>query len=672
MLDVHAPTYRYVVTDFLTGAVLAEIPFLDVSYSRVLRRAGDFSGTVAFIPETEHLNLYDNTMPGKTCLYVLRDDVCVWGGIIWSRSYDAKTKVLTVNGAEIISYLYHRYVWQTLVYQSTPINIANYTVASGVGAVNTTDPHGLVAGDPVIIKYTGSAIDGLHTVASATTYQFSFSTAAADIPVTDAPFVSYCKYFLDIYDVTRNLLAMMTSDFDGLKFANDYVTPYLATNYGVSTVAVSGGVMTVTLDAASDPVNFIVGQSVTARQLLGPPYDDGTYRVLSVAGDGKSFTASTTHANMATTSKPVFRYLTAFSKQMDVVDPNAAVIEAVGTIVTNEAHGLSAGDLVDITIYDGFFDGVRTVESVVNATTFTFRRYGPIFASIPATQIDGTKYIVAGSFVTGGTYGPYTLQAAPDGFDVNTLDDAGLDQDSQMLRGYELKSVGDFLETYSNNLNGFEYRIDSSYNPATGKFDNIFTFIPRILPNPPATGDISPISRFGVDDLIFEYPGNIETFTVEESAENAATRMWVVGNQDGLGSEAAQPYAAESNMEYLDAGWPLLDQVESESSVSTQPKLSGLATEYLIESRPPIGNITISVNGSLEPSIGSFAPGDWIALVFTDQFMKERLASSQELRQDVLLRKIVSYNVSVPNVASFPEMITIDLIEDWQVDKRGD
>lgn len=674
MLDVWQPTYRYVLTDFLTGALLAEVPFRDVSYSRVLRRAGDFSGTIAFVPETAHLNLYNNTMPAKTCIYVMRDDVCMWGGIIWNRSYDSKNKTLTVDAAEMVSYLYHRYVWQTLVYTSTPTGIVNYAVTAGVGVVQTTDKHGFLVGDPVDIKYTGSVIDGRRIIASVdpTGYQFTFSIATTDIATTTAPSTSYCKYFLDTYDVARHLLATMSNDFEGLKFENDAVTPYITTRYSVSTVAVSGGVMTVTLDANSSNLDLIVGQTVSGRQLLGSPDDDGTYRVLSVATDRRSFTAATTHADLVSTAKPAYRRLEVYSKKMDIISPTADPIVSTGTIVTKTAHGLAVGDIVEIEIFDGFFDGVHTVASVVNTTTFTFTRYGTIFASIPDTVVDGTRYVVAGSYVNAGTYGSFTLQSVPDGFDVNTLADSGLSQDSQMLRGYELKSIGDFLETYSNNLNGFEYRIDSSYNNSTGKFDNIFTFIERILPNPPSAGNVSPISRFGVQDLIFEYPGNIESFTIEESAENSATRMWVVGNQDGLSGSASQPYAAETNTEYLDLGWPLLDQMETESSVATQSKLSGLAAEYLIESRPPIGNIKISVNGSLEPSLGSFAPGDWIALVFTDQFMKERLASTEELRSNVLVRKIVSYTVDVPNVAAFPEMIDIELIEDWQVDKRGD
>lgn len=682
MLEAEVPVYRYVVTDLLTGTLLAEIPFKDVSYGRVLRRAGEFSGSVAFIPENAHLKLYENTLPGKTALYVLRNNVCVWGGIIWGRSYDSISKTLSVDAAEMVSYLYHRYVWQTLIYSSTPITIVKYSISGGVATVTTANRHGFLANDPVIIKNTATAINGKQTITSVTDYTFQFNTAASNTPDTTTPVTAYCKYFLDTYDVTRNLLARMSNDFDGIKFENDYVAPYTSTKYGVASYSVSGGILTVNLDAESDPVDFIAGQAVTARELLGSPYDDSTYKVLTVATGGMSFTASTTHTNLALTSASPFRYLEAFSKEMTMLTAPVGGVTSIGKIVTKSAHGLSAGDIVEIFLGDGFFDGIRTVLATPDSTTFTFERSEPIFASIPATQVEGTRYITAGTFITGGTYGPYTLQANIDGFDVNTLADSGLDQDSQTYRGYELKSIGDILETYSNNLNGFEYRIDSNFDTLNNRFDNIFTFIARDLPNPPAEGDVSPISRFGVEDLVFQYPGNIQSFSVEESAENAATRMWVVGNQEGLDGEASQPYAAIANTEYLDNGWPLLDQMETESSSSTQTKLEGLAAEYLTESLPPIGNIKIKVNGSLEPSVGTFKPGDWVALLFldttsptdaTDQFMKERLESNQELRDNVLVRKVVSYTVNVPNMAAaFPEMVDIELIEDWQVDRRGD
>ena len=120
--------YRYFLTDLVSNEVLAEVPFSGVSYERQLRKAGAFSGTIPVIAATNKLNLYESTMPGRTGLYVMRNDVCVWGGIVWARKYDESSKSLTVDASEFISYFYHRHIWQTLVYGSEFIvNILHFT-----------------------------------------------------------------------------------------------------------------------------------------------------------------------------------------------------------------------------------------------------------------------------------------------------------------------------------------------------------------------------------------------------------------------------------------------------------------------------------------------------------------------------------------------------------------
>ena len=108
--DNQAIEYRYFVHDLMSNALLAEIPFRSVSYSRSLTEAGTFTGDIAVIDDTYNLSLYENTLPAKTALYVVRNGVCVWGGIIWARNYSLIDKVLSVSAAEFTSYLSHRVV----------------------------------------------------------------------------------------------------------------------------------------------------------------------------------------------------------------------------------------------------------------------------------------------------------------------------------------------------------------------------------------------------------------------------------------------------------------------------------------------------------------------------------------------------------------------------------
>jgi hypothetical protein len=98
-----AAVYRYFTTDLLTNQILAEIPFKGVSFERSLKAAGSFSGNIPVIPETASMNLYESTMPGKTGLYIVRDSVCVWGGIIWTRNYNVVERELSVSASEFTS-----------------------------------------------------------------------------------------------------------------------------------------------------------------------------------------------------------------------------------------------------------------------------------------------------------------------------------------------------------------------------------------------------------------------------------------------------------------------------------------------------------------------------------------------------------------------------------------
>jgi hypothetical protein len=108
VFDPLVAEYRYFVADFLTNEVIAELPIKGVSYERALKGAGSFSGSIPVITKTNAYNLYENTMPGKTALYVVRNDECVWGGLIWSRSYSVQNRELSISASEFTSYFHHR------------------------------------------------------------------------------------------------------------------------------------------------------------------------------------------------------------------------------------------------------------------------------------------------------------------------------------------------------------------------------------------------------------------------------------------------------------------------------------------------------------------------------------------------------------------------------------
>jgi hypothetical protein len=85
-----------------------------------------------------------------------------------------------------------------------------------------------------------------------------------------------------------------------------------------------------------------------------------------------------------------------------------------------------------------------------------------------------------------------------------------------------------------------------------------------------------------------------------------------------------------------------------------------------------MADFAISVNGALEPIVGSYAPGDWCSIVVRDPFIQARLSTDLEPRDTVLVRKIESYTVTVPDGVTFPEEVTLTVIPEWEVDGFGD
>lgn len=128
-------TYRYLTTDLLTNTVIAELPLTGVTWSQALNDAGSFSGHMMLSDSriTNVLGTYNSsneftldyvTTPSKTGLYVERDGVIVWGGIIWSRQYDSTSQTMSLGAREFESYLQRRRfsetkAWVTGTDQST-------------------------------------------------------------------------------------------------------------------------------------------------------------------------------------------------------------------------------------------------------------------------------------------------------------------------------------------------------------------------------------------------------------------------------------------------------------------------------------------------------------------------------------------------------------------------
>jgi hypothetical protein len=293
--------------------------------------------------------------------------------------------------------------------------------------------------------------------------------------------------------------------------------------------------------------------------------------------------------------------------------------------------------------------------------------------AVPATFITGFGDAVVRPVAIASTYGPYPGNADI-GMTFSTSQNSGVNVAPTVYRGFELVSVGEALDRYSDSIDGFEYRVDCSYNDVTKKFDKKFVLIPINYPDPPTAGQVSPLSRFGAEKLVFEYPGNIGNLSIDESANNSATRFFASGETD-LGADFGPNISVAADTELLNGmngrKWPLLDDDEKVDGVDDKTVLYAYAKKYMTEARPPDATITISVNGSIEPIVGTYNPGDWCSIVVNDRFILARLATDLEPRDNVLVRKIESISVSVPDGVTFPERVTLNVVPEWEVDTRG-
>ena len=657
LYDENVAVYRYFTADILSNSVIAEIPLKSVSYERAIKGAGDFSGKIPVIDGNAALNLYESTMPGKTAVYVVRNNVCVWGGIIWSRSYNAKQRVMTINGSEWTSYFYHRNIWKTYTHDFE----ATVVVTSGVAQVTIQNGNYEVPVDSsvrLIFYEVGNFVyNGYYVVqASPAPTDVVFYVSAPSIP--NGTYTLTTLYVRsDAYDYMRQLIDSALVDFTNIEFPNDEIEPATATRYTVTNKQLSSNVVTLTTSTAH---NLIIGQTVQVENVDSTL--NGTYEVSSIP-TSTSFTYDLTGTNIAST--PV--------SNVTLSVTNKAYAAGTATLTTSASHGLVAGNVVTVAGVDSTsaneitFNGRYSVASTPSATTFTYSTYA--LYKIASVAASGTATIVRAA--VSSTYGEFPANADI-GLDYSDLGYADKNLENATYRGYLLKSVGEELDEYSDTIDGFEYRVDCDYDPTTGSFTRTLVFIPINFPNPPAPGEVSPISRFGADQLVFEFPGNINDIDVKESSENAATRFFVVGNIPDLGDDISQPYAAASATDLLAAGWPLLDQEEEKQDVSDEQILYDHAARYLNEFRPPVADITISVNGSLNPVVGTYFPGDWCSIIANDEFIRQRLSSDLEVRDTVLVRKIDSIKVNVPDTPSFPEQVSLELVTEWEVDRRGE
>lgn len=96
------PEYRVLCADLLSGTIKESIPFDTFTYGHALDAAGSISASIDVrSPKAKRENLD----PSRTSIFVLRDGVCVWSGIMWTALADiGQQNQLQVGGEGYWSY----------------------------------------------------------------------------------------------------------------------------------------------------------------------------------------------------------------------------------------------------------------------------------------------------------------------------------------------------------------------------------------------------------------------------------------------------------------------------------------------------------------------------------------------------------------------------------------
>lgn len=128
-------TYRYLLADLLTNEVIAELPFTGVQFTQQLNQAGTLTARLLLSGiSADAYNAYDSTVPARNAIYVDRNGILVWGGIIWGRTYNSNSQEITINAREFDSYFERRRINQDIVFTNVDqLQIAQTLVSFAQG-----------------------------------------------------------------------------------------------------------------------------------------------------------------------------------------------------------------------------------------------------------------------------------------------------------------------------------------------------------------------------------------------------------------------------------------------------------------------------------------------------------------------------------------------------------
>ena len=188
-------TYRYLFADLLTNEIVGELPLTGVSFTQQLNQAGTLQGHLLLSGmTTAEFNVNQSTIPGRTAIYVDRNDELIWGGVIWERSYNSSAQQLTISAREFESYFERRRITQTvdfanidqLVIARTLIDNAQAVANGDIGVITGAETSGVLVSRTYYYYEIKGVYPALQDLSRADN-GFDFNIQVSYDPITNDP-----------------------------------------------------------------------------------------------------------------------------------------------------------------------------------------------------------------------------------------------------------------------------------------------------------------------------------------------------------------------------------------------------------------------------------------------------------------------------------------------------
>ena len=146
-------TYRYLFADLLTNNILAELPLTGVTFTQVLNSPGSLNAHMLVSDLRENsLDYVNATIPARTAIYVDRNGVLVWGGILFARRYNASQQRIEITAREFDSYFERRRISTSQAFNNvdqltiaeTLVNNAQAATNGNIGLIVPTNTSGVL------------------------------------------------------------------------------------------------------------------------------------------------------------------------------------------------------------------------------------------------------------------------------------------------------------------------------------------------------------------------------------------------------------------------------------------------------------------------------------------------------------------------------------------------